>query len=87
LALFTYPSAGPYQLKAGQGLTFITAVPGSGGSWHAVVHYVETLTPWQMTRWKWAQFFWSQSKMPWLGGLIWKGPPKTGQVYGPELRD
>ena len=92
LALVTYPSAGPYQLKAGQGLTFITAVPGSGGSWHVEVHYAETLTaetltPWQVRRLKWAQFFWRQGKMPWLGGLIWKGPPKTGQIHGPELRD
>ena len=87
-ALGRYPSASPYQLKAGQRLTFFTAVPSDGSSWRVEVIYVKTLTLWQARRLKWAQFFWNRGKMAWLGDLIWKkGYLPMGVVYGPELRD
>jgi len=85
--LTMYPSASPYQLKAGHALTFITAVPGDGTPWRVTVHYVETLTPWQVRQLKCAQFFWKRGELSRLGDLIWRrGHPKAGTVYGPELR-
>jgi hypothetical protein len=86
--LIVYPTAGPYQLQAGRGLTFITAVPSEGSPWHVTVHYVAAPTPWQTRRLMCAQFFWRRSEFGWLGDLIWrKGTTyfQTGVVYGPEL--
>jgi hypothetical protein len=86
-ALSSYPSASPYQLKAGQRLTFFTAVPNDGSSWRVQVHYIQTLTLWQARRLKWAQFFWNRGKIAWLGDLIWRVHLQMGVAYGPELRD
>ena len=84
----SYPSASPYQLKAGQRLTFFRAVPNDGSSWRVEVHYIETLTPWQMRRLGWAQYFWNRDRMSWwLGDLIWKTHLQTGVLYGPEFRE
>jgi hypothetical protein len=84
----SYPSASQYQLKAGQRLTFFTAVPNERSSWRVQVNYFQTLTPWQAKRLSWAQFFWNRGKIAWLGDLIWKkGYLPIGVVYGPDLRD
>ena len=88
-ALGSYPgSATPYQLEARRSLNFFAAVPNDGSLWRVEVHYIETLTPWQMRRLRWAQFFWNRGRMSWwLGDLIWKTHLQTGVLYGPEFRE
>jgi len=85
--LIVYPTGGPYQLQAGRGLTFITAVPSAGTRWHVTVHYVAAPTRWQTRRLMCAQFFWRRSEFGWLGDLIWRrGTPyfQSGVVYSPD---